>query len=79
VLVLNCINSEIGGKMRLVAGDCGADGLVALNDYDLFSNCIRGAGVEKAVNCMCTDEDGDSDVDLSDLAVLQRNLTGRPE
>ena len=53
-------------------GDCTENGLVNLNDYDLFEGCLLGPGGGLGANCGCADIDDDLDVDLRDAARLMR-------
>ena len=57
--------------------DCNSDGWVNLIDYDDLDECLSGpAGGLSQTACNCFDLDGDSDVDLSDVARFQAEFTG---
>ena len=74
-----------GGDFELSGGfwfplaldDCNSDGWVNLVDYDDFEECLCGPnGSPPLPECNCFDIDGDSDVDLSDVARFQAEFTG---
>ena len=74
-----------GGEFELSGGfwfplaptDCNSDGAVDLFDYGDVEPCLSGPdGGLLFPDCNCFDVDGDSDVDLSDLARLQAEFTG---
>ena len=53
-------------------GDCNSTGGVNLRDYDDFERCLSGPdGGLTLPECSCFDLDGDSDVDMSDVASFQ--------
>jgi hypothetical protein len=56
-------------------GDCDADGDVDDADTQQFANCVTGTGGTLINGCDCSDFDGDSDIDLRDMAAYQRNFT----
>ncbi len=57
--------------------DCNSDGGVNLIDYGDFDGCLSGPdGGLPAPGCSCFDLDGDSDIDLSDVAEFQAAFTG---
>jgi predicted outer membrane repeat protein len=58
----------------LPVGDCDADGYVAWSDFALLGDCLGGPDVGLGGDCDCDDLDADGDVDLHDLAALQRAL-----
>jgi len=61
----------------LAEGDCNSDGGVNLYDYGDFEFCLSGPGGGLPMpECNCFDLDGDSDVDLSDVAQFQAEFTG---
>lgn len=58
-------------------GDCNSDGGVNLYDYGDLELCLSGPGGGLPMpECNCFDLDGDSDVDLSDVARFQAEFTG---
>jgi hypothetical protein len=74
-----------GGDFELSGGfwfplaldDCNSDGWVNLVDYDDFEACLCGPnGSLPLPDCNCFDLDGDSDVDLSDVARFLAEFTG---
>jgi hypothetical protein len=74
-----------GGDFELSGGfwfgeppdDCNSDGCVDLVDYDDLDDCLSGPdGGLLFPDCNCFDVDGDSDVDLSDIARFQAEFTG---
>lgn len=61
----------------VVAGDCNADGVVNLLDYESFLACVTGpAGGPVSPECACFDFNDDDDVDFGDFAALQQAFTG---
>ncbi|MEK6675336.1 MAG: hypothetical protein AABZ47_06730 [Planctomycetota bacterium] len=54
--------------------DCNGD--VDLNDYRLLSGCVGGSDKRLSLGCESLDFDLDGDVDLVDVAALQREFTG---
>jgi hypothetical protein len=57
--------------------DCNSDGWVDLADYEDFGECLSGPdGGLPLPKCNCFDLDGDSDIDLSDVAWFQTAFTG---
>ena len=67
-----------GFWFALAPGDCNVDGGVNRLDHDSFVACIDLSGPDGGVPpaCVCFDLDADSDVDLRDVAVFQRNFSG---
>ncbi len=59
-------------------GDCTENGLVNLNDYDLFEACLLGPNGGLGADCGCADIDDDADVDLRDAAGLMRGFSAGP-
>ncbi|MFQ5590970.1 MAG: hypothetical protein ACE5HE_07400, partial [Phycisphaerae bacterium] len=55
--------------------ECDID--VDLFDYRLLRPCIAGPGRAPAVGCRRYDADGDSDVDLKDVAAFLVQFTGQ--
>ena len=53
-------------------GDCDVD----TDDMDLFRACVSGPAVALGDGCEAYDDDDDLDVDQTDFAELQRNMTG---
>ena len=77
--------SMSGGDFELSGGfwfplaptDCNSDGSVGLLDHADFEHCLSGPdGGLLLPGCNCFDVDGDSDVDLSDVARFQVEFTG---
>lgn len=61
-----------GFWFALKPGDCNTDGGVNLFDYRDFEACLSGPdGMLSPSDCGCFDLDGDTDVDLDDVGVLQ--------
>ncbi|MFQ5489856.1 MAG: hypothetical protein ACE5GE_03960, partial [Phycisphaerae bacterium] len=58
--------------------DNNIDGFVTLADVPGFDACMNGPQVPVLTVCSINDADGDSDVDTSDFAVLQRTIAGVP-
>jgi hypothetical protein len=58
------------------AADCNVDGCVDLVDYAAFPVCMTGPNEDVPTHCACNDLDHDGDLDLSDVAGLQRVFTG---
>lgn len=52
-------------------GDCSQDGVVDLNDYACFHDCLIGPGGGVLPGCELADIDGDGDVDLADFKDFQ--------
>jgi hypothetical protein len=74
-----------GGDFTLTGGfwfplapaDCNADAGVDLLDYGDVEPCLSGPdGGLPFPDCNCFDLDGDSDIDLSDMARFQAEFTG---
>jgi len=59
------------------AGDAGGNGVVDLEDHRRVVNCMTGPGVSDAPGCLCSDLDGDDDVDLGDIAAFAVRLEQR--
>jgi hypothetical protein len=59
-------------------GDCDLDGQVNLEDYAGFPACMSGPTSPFSAGCECYHLDGDADVDLEDLALLQRAFAPAP-
>jgi hypothetical protein len=57
-------------------GDCNFDWWVDLSDIADLESCWSGPGVPVESWCVCHDQDGNSHVDLGDLALLQTAFTG---
>ncbi len=57
-----------------VPGDCTDNGLVDLDDHDVFVRCMDGPGVGVTQDCDCVDMDGDGDVDNVDAARFARRF-----
>ncbi len=56
------------------AGDFDCDGTVEWPDFEWFAGCLDGPDNNPPPNCVDTDIDGDSDIDIRDFATLQRNF-----
>ncbi len=74
-----------GGDFELSGGfwfplaptDCNSDGGVDLSDYGDVEPCLSGPdGGLLYPDCNCFDVDGDSDVDMADVARFQAAFTG---
>lgn len=59
------------------AADIDGDGIVDNSDVDAFLACMAGPESLLQSNCLSTDMDSDSDGDLADFAILQREF-GQP-
>jgi hypothetical protein len=57
-----------------IAGDCSADGLLNAEDFVGLAQCLNGPDFAPSAICTCGDLDADHDVDLLDVAALQRAL-----
>ncbi|HRX87354.1 MAG TPA: CARDB domain-containing protein, partial [Phycisphaerae bacterium] len=57
-------------------GDLDANGLVNLDDVELFTPCIGGPRTSPTTGCVCADFDQDNDVDLRDYARLALVYSG---
>jgi len=67
-----------GFWFEIPAGDCDYDGAVGGSDIRSFTDCADGPGSPSApAECVCTDLDGDDDVDLRDFAELQMQFTAQ--
>ena len=55
-------------------GDINGDGVIDLDDYARFHECITGPGVPVRVSCQRADLDRDTDADLHDYTLLTREL-----
>ncbi|MDX2200771.1 MAG: DNRLRE domain-containing protein [Phycisphaerae bacterium] len=53
-------------------GDQNSDGLITPDDFPSAAVCISAPDLNAPSPCLCSDFDNDADVDLRDLAVLQR-------
>ena len=76
--VLSGGNFELQGGFwfQLVPGDCNSDSGINLFDFDEFQGCLTGPDAEsKNPSCWCGNLDGDSDIDLQDVALLQSAFT----
>jgi len=52
--------------------DCTANGVVDLDDYDIFEGCLMGPNGGLGPNCECADLDDDLDTGLRDASRLMR-------
>ncbi len=71
--------SELTGGFwfRVVPGDCYAEGVVNLFDFEAFLTCVTGPdGGPVSPDCACFDFNDDDDVDFGDFADLQAAFTG---
>jgi hypothetical protein len=57
-------------------GDLNFDGVVDLEDYGMFADCLDGPGISLAAGCACADMTGDGSVSLDDFTVMQRAFPG---
>lgn len=55
-------------------GDVNGDGVLDTGDLDEIGLCVSGPGVPVDISCRCADTNGDFDVDLIDIAVIQREF-----
>ncbi len=58
--------------------DCTANGVVDLEDYNVFEGCLMGPGGGLGPNCACADLDVDLDTDLRDVSQLMRIFSAAP-
>ena len=56
-------------------GDVDCNETVDLHDYRLVGDCVSGVDRTLSLGCEGIDADGDADVDLLDVAALQRAIT----
>jgi hypothetical protein len=63
-------------SMPTIPGDVDGDGVVDVDDYVLFSDCIVGPDDPLPPDCETADVDGDSDVDLDDFKQMQIAFEG---
>lgn len=82
VVTIRAIN-EVGEAMESwllyvgsAEGDLDANGVVNLNDVELFTPCIDGPYAPPGAGCVCADFDQDDDVDLQDYARLTLVYSG---
>lgn len=54
-------------------GDMNDDGIINVDDLDLFLDCLTGPGGTVIPDCLAGDMDDDNDVDMNDLAKWSRN------
>jgi hypothetical protein len=65
-----------GFWFEVVPGDCNSDSGINLFDFDEFRSCLSGPDVVvNGADCWCGNLDGDEDVDLRDVALLQLAFT----
>jgi len=60
------------GSANYRFGDVNIDGAVNAADFTAMANCLTGPGVTASPGCAPADLSGDADVDVDDIAVLQR-------
>jgi hypothetical protein len=56
----------------IIAGDCNQDGEVDETDFANVATCMSGPDQSVSGSCTCGDLDGDLDVDVRDIALLQQ-------
>lgn len=57
--------------------DVDLSGFVDFGDYAIFEGCLAGPGVTGLdATCTCLDQDGDDDLDMSDMADFQMEVNG---
>ena len=67
-----------GFWFEIPVGDCDYDGVVGRGDIRSFTDCADGPGSPFApAECVCSDFDGDGDIDLRDFAGLQIEFAGQ--
>jgi len=65
-----------GTQAAGVAGDCNGDGLIDLNDYACFADCLLGPAQGLLPGCEPFDSNGDGHVDLRDVGFFQTAFDG---
>jgi subtilisin-like proprotein convertase family protein len=60
----------------LCPGDCNADSLISLDDFQRFGECLSGPGGGLGDQCACADIDQDGDTDLHDHWLFAEMFTG---
>lgn len=55
-----------------LVGDCDGSGVLDVPDFLALADCVSGPQIAPESGCICADQDGDGDVDLTDAAALQR-------
>jgi hypothetical protein len=64
-----------GFWFEIPVGDCNYDGVVGLGDIRSFTDCADGPdNLVAPAECVCSDFDGDGDIDLRDFGYLQRAM-----
>jgi hypothetical protein len=71
-------NGENSGSVYVYelerCGDINEDGVIDMNDYALFHECMTGPGAPVRLSCESADLDRDTDADLHDFALLTQSL-----
>ncbi|MEZ6085784.1 MAG: hypothetical protein R3E58_17990 [Phycisphaerae bacterium] len=62
------------GQSCGVKGDLDNNGIVNLDDYVIWQNCLEGPGIIVPPACAIADCDADQDVDLSDFAIFAESF-----
>ncbi len=58
--------------LKNTVGDLDCNGIVDINDFENYLDCVTGPGVPTGVECRDADLDGDGDADIADVAIMQR-------
>lgn len=69
-----CGSMQVTGIGCGPAGDFDCNGTVEWTDFQAFAGCLDGPDNAPPPNCVDTDIEQDSDVDIRDFAVLQRTF-----
>ncbi len=58
--------------------DCTANGVVDLEDFNVFEGCLMGPNGGLGLDCDCADLDDDLDTDLHDAAQFMQAFSANP-